>query len=104
MEKNGRKVHNRIHSSAGDIIVKAFAAIFIGIIAIACFYPLLMVLSVSLSDNAVVTKKGFSAIPQAFTFDTYRYLFTRSGNRIASCCGEVQCFVRVVIHHECGWI
>jgi putative aldouronate transport system permease protein len=83
MENNGHKVHNRIHSSAGDIAVKTFAIIFIGIIAIACFYPLLMVLSVSLSDNAVVTKQGFSAIPQAFTLDTYRYLFTRSGDRIA---------------------
>ena len=83
MENNERRVHNRIHSSAGDIAVKTFAIIFIGVIAIACFYPLLMVLSVSLSDNAVVTKKGFSAIPQAFTLDTYRYLFTRSGDRIA---------------------
>ena len=81
-EKNIR-VHNKIHKSTGDILVRIFAIVFIGIIAIVCLYPLVMVLSVSLSDNAVVTKAGYSVIPQAFTLDTYRYLFTRSGERIA---------------------
>ena len=83
MSDNNIRVHNKIHKSAGDIAVKIFAVVFIGIIAIACLYPLVMVLSVSLSDNAVVTKAGYSVIPQAFTLDTYRYLFTRSGERIA---------------------
>ncbi len=82
MDKNTNKVRNRIHRSAGDIMVKVFAVIFIGIIAVACLYPLLMVLSVSFSDNAAVTKHGYSVIPQAFTLDTYTYLFTRSGERI----------------------
>ncbi len=83
MSEKKVRVHNKIHKSAGDVIVRVFSIVFIGIIALACLYPLIMVLSVSLSDNAVVTKAGYSVIPQAFTLDTYRYLFTRSGDRIA---------------------
>ncbi len=77
------RVKNRIHKSPADVFVKAFSIIFIGFIALACFCPLLMVLSVSLSDNAVVAKQGYSLFPQAFTLDTYRYLFSRSGEQIA---------------------
>ncbi len=79
MEKTRK---HRMHMSFSDGMVKAFAYIFIAFIAVVCLYPLIMVLSVSFSDNAVVTKEGYSAIPQAFTLDTYRYLFAHSGIRI----------------------
>ncbi|MBP5250344.1 MAG: carbohydrate ABC transporter permease [Lachnospiraceae bacterium] len=83
MENTAKRVHNRIHTSASDIVVKAIAIAIIGIVAIACLYPLLMVVSVSFSDNAIVAKKGYSVIPQGFTLDTYRYIFARSGTNIA---------------------
>jgi len=82
MKEAANTVNNRIHRSASDMVVKIFAATFIGLIAVACLYPLLMVLSVSFSENAAVTKKGYSVIPQLFTLDTYRYIFARSGTRI----------------------
>lgn len=75
-------MHKRIHVSAGDRAVKIFSALFIGLIAVVCIYPLVMVLSVSFSDNFTVTSKGYSVIPQNFTLDTYRYLFAHSGWRI----------------------
>ncbi len=83
MENTANRAHNRIHTSASDVIVKAVAIAIIGIVAIACLYPLLMVVAVSFSDNAIVAKKGYSVIPQGFTLDTYRYIFARSGTNIA---------------------
>ena len=80
-ENTRKKVNNKIHSSAGDVLVKIFAITFIGIIAVACLYPLIMVLSVSFSDNAAVAKKGYSVIPQVFSLDTYRYLFIDNESR-----------------------
>ncbi len=65
-----------------DFWVKAFAYFIILFFAVACLYPLIMVLSVSFSDNTVVMKNGYSAIPQNFSFDTYLYLFAHSGVRI----------------------
>lgn len=76
-----KKVNNKIHNSTSDILVKTFAIIFIGIIAIACLYPLLMVLSVSFSDNASVARHGYSIIPKVFSLDTYRYLFIDEESR-----------------------
>ncbi|MBE5856667.1 MAG: carbohydrate ABC transporter permease [Lachnospiraceae bacterium] len=67
---------------SADFWVKAFAYFLIAFLAIACLYPLIMVLSVSFSDNTAVTKYGYSAIPQDFSTDTYLYLFVHSGTRI----------------------
>lgn len=81
--------------SISDRAVQIFSYVFITIIAVACFYPLLMVLGVSLSDNTAVVKQGYSAIPRDFTFDTYLYLFAHSGTRILKSYG-VTIFVTVV--------
>lgn len=72
----------KVKKSGADIAVIAFAYIFIGLIALACLLPLIMVVSVSLSDNTAVVQKGYSIIPRNFTADTYIYLFAHSGARI----------------------
>lgn len=68
--------------SVSDSAVKIFSYVFITFIAVACLYPLLMVLGVSFSDNTAVVKNGYSVIPQDFTLNTYLYLFAHSGKRI----------------------
>ena len=68
--------------SKSDIALKIFAYIFISAFAIFCFYPLLMTLSVSFSSNGAINRNGYSAIPQEFTLDTYRYIFAHSGKAI----------------------
>ncbi|MBQ9122085.1 MAG: carbohydrate ABC transporter permease [Lachnospiraceae bacterium] len=68
--------------SVSDSAVKIFSYVFIAFIAVACLYPLLMVLGVSFSDNTAVVKNGYSVIPQDFTLNTYLYLFAHSGKRI----------------------
>ena len=67
---------------SADFWVKAFAYFIILFFAVCCLYPLVMVLSVSFSDNTIVMKNGYSAIPQNFSTETYLYLFAHSGFRI----------------------
>ncbi|MBP5383364.1 MAG: carbohydrate ABC transporter permease [Lachnospiraceae bacterium] len=67
---------------SADFWVKAVAYFVIAFFAVCCLYPLIMVLSVSFSDNTEVMKYGYSIIPQNFSKDTYLYLFAHSGVRI----------------------
>ncbi|MBP5198611.1 MAG: carbohydrate ABC transporter permease [Lachnospiraceae bacterium] len=84
----------KIKKNKGDIALQIFAYIFIGLIGLVCFYPLLMTLSVSFSAEKVIAIKGYSAIPQDFTLDTYVYIFGTSGKDILRSYG-VTIFVTV---------
>lgn len=77
-----RKAPKKVKKSGADIAVIVFSYVFVGFIALVCFMPLLMVVSVSLSDNTAVVQKGYSFLPRNFTTDTYLYLFAHSGLRI----------------------
>ncbi len=76
------KEKTQIKMSATDKAVTVFSYIFIGFIAIVCLLPLIMVVSVSVSNNTSVVQKGYSILPRDFTLDTYIYLFAHSGMRI----------------------
>jgi putative aldouronate transport system permease protein len=72
----------RKNKTMSDRMVTAFAYTFIGLFGVLCLYPLLLTLSVSLSAEQEIVKSGYSVIPQAFTFNTYRYIFLNSGEKI----------------------
>lgn len=76
------KPQSKVKMSAADVGVGIFSYLFIAFIALACLLPLIMVVSVSLSDNTEVVQKGYSILPRAFSADTYTYLFAHSGARI----------------------
>ena len=76
------KPQSKVKMSAADVGVQIFSYLFIAFIALACLIPLIMVVSVSLSDNTEVVQRGYSILPRAFTADTYTYLFAHSGARI----------------------
>jgi len=50
--------------------------LFIGLFALVCLYPFLMVISGSLTSKAAATMYGFSILPRDFTFEAYTVLFT----------------------------
>lgn len=81
--------------SMSDRVMKIVAYVFIALFALVCLYPLVLTLSVSLSSETEVISKGYSVIPQGFTFDTYRYIFENSGAKILRSYG-VTTFVTVV--------
>ena len=72
----------RIRKSATDRATIAFSYFFLAFYAILCFVPLLLVVSVSLSEEAQVARHGYSLIPRGLTLDTYVYIFDHSGHRI----------------------
>lgn len=72
----------KVKTTLSDKFVKLFSYLFIVFIALACILPLILVLSVSFSDNTAVIKEGYSLLPRNFTLDTYIYLFAHSGQAI----------------------
>ena len=73
----------RIKKRTGDRIFKIVAVLFVTLFALICLYPLMMVVSVSFSNETEVLLNGYSVFPQAPTLDTYRYIFVNSGAKIA---------------------
>lgn len=44
------------------------------LLAVACIYPLLVVLGVSFTDESTISEYGFNVIPKAFSLDAYKYI------------------------------
>jgi len=80
--------------SKSDRIMLGLSYGFIVIFAIICLYPLVLTLSVSLSDEAIIVRKGYNIFPQGFTLTTYAYIFANSGARILKSYG-VTLFVTI---------
>jgi putative aldouronate transport system permease protein len=85
----------KVKTNRSDLLLQIFAYVFIGFIGFVCFYPLLMTLSVSFSSEKMIAMKGYSAIPQGFTLNTYIYIFGNSGKEILRSYG-VTIFVTAV--------
>jgi putative aldouronate transport system permease protein len=60
----------QISRSANALLVAMFL-----IVSIACIYPVLLVVSVSFTDELTVTTSGFNIIPKVFSTYAYEYLF-----------------------------
>lgn len=76
------KMHGGIAQSPGDRWVTIVAYVFVGIFGVVCLYPLLLTVSVSFTSENLIAKDGYRLIPQAFSLDTYTYIFAHSGARI----------------------
>ena len=61
-------------SLPGNITVNALFILF----SLACILPLILILSVSLTDEAALTEYGYHFIPKEFTFTAYEHLFRDS--------------------------
>ena len=72
------KLRNRNNLSIGEIVFDVFKYLFIITFCIFVLYPILLVISVSFSDELSVQLNGYKLIPQKFSFDTYKYLFEAS--------------------------
>jgi len=51
----------------------------IGLMALACAVPLLLLLMVSVTNEQVIEKYGYSFIPKEFSLDAYRHIFSSGG-------------------------
>ncbi len=72
----------KVKKNKSDIALTIFAYVFIGFIALACVFPLIMTVSVSFSSEQAIALNGYSILPQDFSLDTYKYIFGYSGTSI----------------------
>ena len=49
------------------------------ILVLACILPFVLLIMASLTDEVVLTTKGYSFFPSKISFDAYRYLFSAAG-------------------------
>lgn len=57
------------------VLVHGFAYIFIGLLAILCLVPFLLVISSSFSNEIIINSEGFGLLPKGFTTAAYDMLF-----------------------------
>ena len=72
---SSRKIKNRIRTTSDKYILAFVSVIYLGIAAIICTVPFLLIVSGSLTDNMEVIKNGFSLIPKNFSLEAYKLAF-----------------------------
>ena len=60
----------RFQEAVGHLFIHAALAV----ISIACLVPMILIVSISLSDEAAITTQGFSLLPTEFTTHAYDYV------------------------------
>ncbi len=70
---------NKIKKPVGEQIFDAANIVFMVLIILIMAYPMLYVLSISLSSANEVNKGGFFLLPRAFTIDAYTIVFKEPG-------------------------
>lgn len=68
--------------------------IFVGLFAVMCIYPFLLVISGSLSTQESILKNGFTIFPETISFSTYKTLFMNADKIIRAY--QISIFVTVV--------
>ena len=74
----------RKEGDRSKMIIQTAGYIFITIFACCCLLPLILILSASLSEEAEVARHGFSILPQGFSIEAYKTLFSNGSALINS--------------------
>jgi putative aldouronate transport system permease protein len=82
--------NNRLRIKPSSIIIHV---IFI-LLGLICIIPLLLVLSISLTDETSLMVDGYHFIPKVFSTESYRYVFSGAGSVIRAY--EVTIFITVI--------
>lgn len=73
--------------TTSDKVISIVSYLSLSVLSIFCLYPLLLTLSVSLSDENTILKYGFKLIPDKFSLDAYWYIWNFSGSKILNSYG-----------------
>lgn len=74
----------KIKKDKWTVIVQVFAYVFIGLFAVACLLPFVLMISASFSTETEITRTGFSLLPKGFTVAAYNLLFKSSKALVGS--------------------
>lgn len=80
------KVNNTIKTDKYTKIVHAVAYTFVGLFALACLVPFVLMVSASFSTETIITKTGFGILPKGFTLSAYELIFKSPRALIGSYC------------------
>lgn len=64
-----------IRADASEVAVRTFGYIFIGLFALSCLLPFLMVIGTSFTSEGVIKKFGFNIWPREFSTFAYKIVF-----------------------------
>ncbi|SDX74552.1 carbohydrate ABC transporter permease [Paenibacillus sp. CF384] len=68
-------VHKRIRTDGTSLMVRGFGYVFIGLFALCCLVPFLVVLGTSFTKEASIAKHGFNIWPREFSTFAYKIVF-----------------------------
>lgn len=71
--KEGRSV-KLVQNKGKKIAGVATAHTLFAILSVLCVIPIVMLVSISLSDNGRILREGYSFLPRGFTLEAYKYL------------------------------
>lgn len=69
------KRSNKIKKGSDVIVLNIIAYAFLGLIAIMCLVPFIMIVSGSFSSEEAIIQNGFSMLPQDFSLEAYKTVF-----------------------------
>lgn len=67
-----------IESKASKYVFKAICHLLFIILSVACIAPIILLVSISLSDNGMIVQNGYSFLPQGFNWGAYEYIMQDS--------------------------
>lgn len=71
MQKQGTKIKR----TKSTITVKVISYLCIGLFAIICLLPFVLIISASLSSETIIAKEGFGLWPKGLTLSAYEWVF-----------------------------
>lgn len=71
-----------IQSKKGKIAGTVIPNFLFLLISVACLAPIILIISISLSDNGEILRTGYSFLPRGFTFEAYDYLMKDSSKLV----------------------
>lgn len=66
---------NKIRLTPSRIVFNIISYVFIGLLALVCLLPFIMLVSGSFSSEAAIRFNGYSIFPQEFTTEAYEFIF-----------------------------
>lgn len=69
------KYSNKIKTGSDVIALNVIAYVFLGLLALFCLAPFIMIVSGSFSSEKAIIENGFSFLPQDFSLEAYKTVF-----------------------------
>jgi len=65
----------KVKDAEYSLLFKTIAYVMVTIFTLVCLFPVLLIISGSLTDNETIIRNGFGLIPEKFSLDGYMYVF-----------------------------